>query len=152
MSMENARQAALKVLLEDIGPLADRIELASGELNGAHEAIKEDIGKLAHLVGELTESLEGTADLLASLQGIERSGLKVFPAPAKPAAAAFDWKRTAALAAGAAVLASAVTTATLAYAFGSSTLDEAQFGRAVMAVWPQLDKQTQDRITRGPAR
>jgi hypothetical protein len=142
----DAKTAALRMLLEDVAPLFDRAEQLNTTLAQVDGALRGDIERLGGMMQSLEQHLGEASELMAGLQGVQRSGLKEYPVP--PGTRASGHSTRAVI--GAAVAASVITAAIIgtgAWLLIEPTLQHEQFGREVSAAWPRLDPETKAKIS-----
>ena len=142
----DAKTAALKMLLEDVAPLFDRAEQLNTTLAQVDVALRGDIERLGGMMQSLEQRLGEASELMAGLQGVQRSGLKEYPVPPSTRASGHSTRAVI----GAAIAASVTSAAIIgvgAWLLIEPTLQHEQFGREVSAAWPRLDAETKAKIS-----
>jgi hypothetical protein len=142
----DAKTVALRILLEEVSPLFDRVEQLNTTLVQVDTAIRSDIERLGGMMQSLEQHLGESSELMAGLQGVQRSGLKDYPVPPSTRASGHSTRAVI----GAAVAASMISAAIIgagAWLLIEPTLQHEQFGREVSAAWPRLDAETKAKIS-----
>lgn len=142
----DAKTAALKMLLEDVAPLFDRAEQLNTTLVQVDAALRSDVERLGAMMQSLEQHLGESSELMAGLQGVQRSGLKDYPVPPSTRSSGHSTRTMI----GAAIAASVISAAIIgagAWLLIEPTLQHEQFGREVAAAWPRLDAETKARIS-----
>ena len=146
---QTTREAAIRAILGEMGPLLDRAETAANTLHQAHELIEKDLGNLGQLVTKVEETISNTMDHITYLQDQFKS-IKVpaMPAPAQAAAKAvpsIDKKLIIGAMIGCSIL-SAVLAAGAVAMFNMTTIEDARIGRAVSRALPYIDASTKKKL------
>lgn len=142
----DAKTAALKMLLEDVAPLFDRAEQLNTTLAQVDTALRGDIERLGGMMQSLEQHLSESSELMAGLQGVQRSGLKEFPVPLGTRASGHSTRAVVVAAVGAAVMTAAIIGGG-AWLLIEPTFQHEKFGRDVAAAWPRLDAETKAKIS-----
>lgn len=147
----SARNAAMRILLEDFEPLLARTEEAVKMLQEVRGELNADLAALGVLVQRTTDTQPIMMDAMKRLNGTAN---RIEAAMAAPAAAGASVRMaTGGPKAGAifaACLGSAVLSALLVgggfYLVGKDTIEQARIGRALQSAWPSLDAGTREKV------
>jgi hypothetical protein len=138
------KEAAIRLLLGEMGPLVETIETAAVTLNEAHGLIQGDLSGIGQLVKNLELSISNTMDqttyLLEEIKKVKQvkplaPAAPVQAAPAAPAAT----NKTLLIAMFCCALLSSVLSVAGVVLLNSHTLEEARVGRAVSNALPYLE-------------
>lgn len=153
MNAVSAQHAALRILLEDVDPLVERVEEAAKTLSKVREELEADLDTLGRLVQQSVDAqpviLEVGRKLSASAARIETAMQgHALPSPLSGTARGAPGRRPATLWSACAISA-AVTAALLTGVLWlglSDVVEQARLGRALMSAWPTLDAGTRTKV------
>jgi hypothetical protein len=147
----SAKEAALGVILGELGPMLDKVDTIASTLKDTHEFLDKDVTRLGGLVSTLEESLERTT---AQLQQVAAQVAKAVAAtassatgrvPAAPGASVAGMRSLMVAAVAGGVL-SAVIVGGVLSVFSYSTFEHARLGKAVVRAMPYMDPGTQEKL------
>ena len=147
MSPATAQHAALKILLEDVEPLLQKVDAVSFSLAAAQENMQAEVsrfGELVRLAHQLQPSLvEASKRLAASAARLEANQAM----PATRSAPTQSGRSTSLLLACAlSAFVGAVAVGGIAFWAGRDVWEQARIGRALQSAWPDLDATTRSRL------
>jgi len=149
----SAREAALKILLEDVDPLLQRAEDCAGVLTTVQAELHTDLGNLGKLVQEygdgqeaITAAVNRLAETVKAAEAVTLSLPKGRQPDGRAASArSSSWGSVFAAALLAAVIAAGVVGGLL-YLIGHDLVEQARVGRALQQAWPTLDEATRKHV------
>lgn len=150
-----ARDAALKIILEDVEPLIERAEEVSLLMARVESDIKDDLTKLGQLVQRTVDAQSTSVSTARTLTEAVRNAQQVADAARHHQAGESPQSRpgsgSGAVQLGIACLASALVASVLVIGGvylvgGRDVIEQARLGKALAEAWPSLDQQTKDRL------
>lgn len=147
-----AREAALKIILEDVEPLIQRAEEVALLQARVETDVKEDLVLLGQLVQRTVDAQASAVSAARTLTEAVRNANQVAEAARHQQATTSPVRSgPGALQVGLACVASALVAAVLVFggvylAGGRDVIEQARLGKALSDAWPVLDQQTKDRL------
>lgn len=138
-----SRDAAIRLILGEMGQLLDRVDAASMVMQEGHALLEKDMHGLGAFMGRIEAVLQEAAESAATLQLFARS-----PAPretgkrqvpASPASVPVKYLLACCLLSSASVLGGMLF-------FNRVTIEQAHVGRAVLKSLPFLDQPTRQKL------
>lgn len=149
----NARDAAVRIILEDIEPLVVRVEETALLLARVQSDLNDDLtqlGKLAQTVIEGQASNSSAVKRLSDTVGNAKAVLSSAPAAPTSAAPGVSRAGLVVMCITAAIVSSAVALlvggAVRLSGVGHADSEDARLGRALTKAWPTLDQATKTRV------
>ncbi|HYD61943.1 MAG TPA: hypothetical protein VEC35_16375 [Noviherbaspirillum sp.] len=152
-----AKEAAIRVILGELGPMLEKADAAATMLREAHELIEKDLGALGGLVRTLEKAMVEVTDQITYLSedvkaerakyaSIATTGTS--PKSSAKGAAEPGLKLLAVVAVVSGIVAAAVTAGALMFLNqqNQQTLEQAKLGRAVANAVPHLDPGTKQKL------
>ena len=144
------KEAAVRLLLGEMGPLLEKAETAAKTLNDAHVLIERDLEQFGQLVTSLEQSLDSTRREVAQIaRDVQKA--KAMPMqgaakqPGKAVPGAVSAKAMIAAIFGCGIVSALIAVAGMA-AFNKSTLEDARIGRAVTNALRYIDADTKQKL------
>jgi hypothetical protein len=139
-----SKEAAVRLILAEMGPLLDRFDAASKVMKDGHALFEKDMHGLGAFMGRVEAVLQDAAESAAALRQLyARAPAPVDPAKraqaASPASVPVKYLALCCVASSALVLAGMLM-------FNSSTIEQARVGRAVAMSLPYLDAATKEKL------
>lgn len=144
---QTTKEAAVRLLLGELGPLFDKAETLAATLNEAHDLIETDLAKIGAMVTRTEETISNTMDhvthLLDQVKELRQSPAA---APAQKHAAPSPAGKAPIVAMLLCSLFSAALAVGGVVVFNLSTIEDARIGRAVSNAVQYLDVGTKQKL------
>ena len=145
-ALASAKDAALRIILGEMGPLLDRADAIGKTMAASHDLIAKDLGAMGELMTRvevvLQEAAENATVLLQEQKALRAKSAAIKPVVATlPGAVRLPWLPML----GCAVLASMLAIAGM-LAIQYKTAEQVRVGRAVIQALPMLDPATKAKL------
>lgn len=142
-SPHTSKEAAVRLILGEMGPLLDRFDAASKVMKDGHALFENDMRGLGALMGRLEAVLQEAAESAVELQRYARSAAPTNPGKrlkeVSSASVPIKYLVICCLASSALVMGGMLV-------FNMATIEQAGVGRAVMKSLPYLDQATKQKL------
>ena len=144
---QTTKEAAIKLILGEMGPILDRTEKSAKDSKESHDLIVEDIRTFGSLVTRLENTLAGTMDqvtfLLEKSQQVRIQTPQIAtPVKEKPSISTLKLSVIVTVA----CLVSALASAGFVLVYNAKTSKNAQIGEAVVKALPYIDAKTRQNL------
>lgn len=148
----SAKEAALKIILEDLHPLLQRVEESTLLFQAVEKDMKGDLTKLADNVVAVARAQAELQAAAGAMQKALQGATTTFSAAAaqrKPGGAPQGKSMSAGAIVATCALAALVSAAAVGaglYLVGKDLVEQAKVGRALQSAWPKLDADTRSKL------
>jgi hypothetical protein len=142
------KDAAARLILGEIVPLVDKVDLLTASLRDVHECLDKDLQRIGAVVTTFeniaTDATQQFAYLIDQARTVQ-TVIARFESTPKAPEAAIGYKQIAVIAVICSMLSAAVTTGAVLL-FNRDQAEQARVGRAVQKALPLLDDSTRQKL------